>query len=473
MFIPHTVFSPLMSILVRNARYAITMDSSRRIISNASIAIEGSSVAAVGKTEDVLKQYPSAEHVIDASHCVVTPGLIDCHLHTAQYLGRGIADNVSLPTWIHDRVYPYEAELRPEECRIAATACLIEAVKTGTTFIADPGSYHMNEIVEAVGKVGIRAVLARSLVDINTPGRPIPKAMSESTEKAVREGEEFVRRHNKTQDGRIRAWFCIRTERTTSNELASAIKEKADRYGTGIESHVANAQDSVNRHKEIFRKTPLQRYHDIGILGPNLLIIHANWLTDQEVDLVKKYDVKVAHCPTSNLTTGSGTLVAGKFEKMEEMGITVALGADSAAASNFLDMIRVGYTTIAHRDVRTDPTLYPPEHIMEMLTLNGARALLSEKETGSIEVGKKADIVVFDTKKPGWTPLLNPVSNLIQSASGQSARDVIIDGKLVVRDGRVQNVDEEEIRTRAEQVAEEVTQRAGVRGHGLSTWPIV
>lgn len=449
------------------------MDPARRILRDASIAIEGNSIVSVGKTETVLKQYPSADQVIDASNCVVTPGLVDCHLHTAQYLGRGIADNVSLPTWIHDRVYPYEAELRPEECGIAATACLIEAVKTGTTFIADPGSYHMNEIVEAVGRVGVRAVLARSLVDINTPGRPIPQSMGESTEKAVKEGEEFVRRYNKSNDGRIKAWFCIRTERTTSNDLACAIKEKADKYETGIESHVANAQDSVNRHKELFRKTPIQRYHDLGILGPNVLIIHANWLTDVELDLLKKYDVKVAHCPTSNLTTGSGTLVAGKFEKMEAMGITVALGADSAAASNFLDMVRVGYATIAHRDVNTDPTLYPPEHVLEMLTLNGARALLSEKETGSIEVGKKADIVLFDTKKPGWTPLLNPVSNLIHSASGESARDVIIDGSIIVREGKVQGIDEEDVIKRAEKAAEDVTTRAGVRESGRSVWPLV
>ena len=461
-----------MSILVKNARYIVTMDPERRIIANASVAVDGNSIVSVGNTEEVLKNYPSLDQVINAENCVVTPGLIDCHLHTAQFLGRGIADNVSLPTWIHDRVYPYEAELRPEECKIAATACLIEAVKTGTTFIADPGSYHMNEIVQAVETVGVRAVLARSLVDINSPGRPIPKAMGESTEKAVREGEEFVRRYNKTQDGRINAWFCIRTERTTSNELAISVKEKADKYGTGIESHVANAIDSVNRHKEIFRKTPLQRYNDIGILGPNLLIIHANWLTDQEVDLLKRYDVKVAHCPTSNLTTGSGTLVAGKFERMEEIGITVALGSDSAAASNFLDMIRVGYATIAHRDVRTDPTLYPPEHILEMLTLNGARALLSENVTGSFEIRKKADIVIFDTRKPGWIPLLNPVSNLIQSASGESTRDVIIDGRIVVRDGKVQNVDEEEVRIKANKFAEEVTERAGVRGHGRSTWPL-
>ncbi len=463
-----------MSILIQNARYLITMDSRRRIIRDGAVAIEGNRIEAVGKTGELKTQYSSAEHVLDAGNCVVTPGLVNCHLHTAQYLARGVADNVFLPTWIHERIYPYEASLTPEETRISALAALTEAVKTGTTFVADPGSHHMDAVAEAVEQIGVRAVLARSLVDIQSPGRPVPEAMRGSTQEAVKAGEEFVRRHNNAAGGRVKAWFSIRTERTTSNELAKAVKEKADKYGTGIESHVSNTQDSVNRHKEVFSgKTPLIRYHEAGILGPNLLIIHANWLTGDEVELVKKYDVKVVHCPSSAYMDGAGTLVGGSFEEMEEAGVTVALGCDTAPASNFLDMIRVGYAVVSHRDVMMDATLYPPEQILEMLTVKGARALLSEREVGSIEVGKKADIVVFDAKKPGWTPLLNPVSNLIHSACGDSTRDAIIDGRIVVKDGRLQTLDEEELRSKAEKAAEDVTGRAGVRIHARPTWPIV
>lgn len=463
-----------MTVFVRNARYLITVDGSRRILKDGAIAVDGNKIVAVGKTDELKSKYASAEHVIDASSCVVTPGLVNVHLHTAQYLARGIADNVFLPTWIHERLYPYEAALTPEETRIAALAALVEAVKTGTTFIADPGSHHMDGVVDAVSQIGIRAVLARSLVDIDTPGRPVPEAMRASTQGAVRAGEEFVKRYNNASDGRIKAWFSIRTERTTSNELAKAVKQKADEYKTGIESHVSNTQDSVNRHKEVFGgKTPLMRYYEAGILGPNLLIIHANWLTKQEVELVKKYDVKVVHCPSSAFMDGAGTLVGGRFEEMEEAGVSVALGCDTAPASNFLDMIRVGYTAVSHRDVKMDATLYPPEKILEMLTVTGARSLLSEKETGSIEVGKKADFVLFDIKKPGWTPLLNPVSNLIQSASGESTRDVIIDGQIVMKNGDIQTVDEEKILEQAQKAAEDVTERAGVRIHAKPAWPVL
>jgi len=461
------------SIFIRNASYIVTMDPRRQIISDGAIAAQGNQIIAVGKSDELAPKFSSSsEHVVDARGCVVTPGLINCHLHTAQYLARGVADNVSLPTWIHDRIYPYEASLTPSETRAASTACLVEAIKTGTTFIADPGSYHMDEVVESTQKVGARAVLARSLIDIHTPGRPIPDDMRESTDSAVSAGEDFVRRYNNHAEGRIKAWFSIRTERTTSNELARRIKEKADEYGTGIESHVANSQDSVTRHKEMFRETPLVRYHKAGLLSPNLLIIHANWLTDEEIDLVIKYNVKVVRCPTSAYVTASGTLRGGKFARLEKAGVAVALGADATPASNFLDMIRVGYSLMSYRDSNLDATLYPPEQVLETLTLNGARALLSESETGSIEIGKKADLVVFDARKPGWVPLLNPVSNLIHSASGESTRDVIIDGRIVLRDGRCLTVDEDKVREEAQKAAEDVTSRSGVRGYARSTWPM-
>ena len=462
-----------MGIYIRNARYLLTVDGQRRIIRDGAIAIEGTNIVEVGKTDELNPKYGGAEHVIDASNSVVTPGLVDCHLHTAMSLARGIADNVFLPTWIHERLYPFEAALTPEEVHVSAQVGLIEAIKTGTTFIADPGSYHMDGVVKAVEETGMRAVLARALADISTPGRPIPEAVRQGTKDALQAGEAFVKSFNGAAQGRVKAWFSLRTERTFTNELASAVKEKADQYQTGIESHVSNTQDSVNRHKEIFRgKTPLRRYLEAGILGPNLLIIHANWLTTEEIELVKKHDVKVVHCPSSSFADAGGTLVGGRFEEMEEAGVTVALGCDNAAASNFLDMVRVGYAMTAHRDVKLDATLYPPETILEMLTLQGAKALLSDREIGSIEVGKKADLVLWDLTMPGWTPLLNPVSNLINSASGDSAQTVIINGDIVMRDYKIQHLDETTVREKGQKISEEVADRSGTRIHASSVWPL-
>lgn len=171
----------------------------------------------------------------------------------------------------------FEANLKPDEAYISAMLCFIEAIKSGTTFIADPGGYHMEQVVRAAEEIGIRAVLARSLIDIHSRARPIPESIREDTEKALKAGEEFVKNYDSTASGRIRAWFSLRTERMVSNDLCRAVKELADKYGVGIETHVAGTLDFVNRRKEIFGVRPqLKGYNEIGILGPNLLIIHAN-----------------------------------------------------------------------------------------------------------------------------------------------------------------------------------------------------
>ena len=456
------------SVFIKKAKYVITMDSNRHLIKNGAIAIEDDKIVEVGKSEDLEKNFSSSDRVIDASKMIVTPGLINAHCHTTQQLARGLADNVFVSTWIHDRIYPYEASLKPEDVYISALAACLEAVKTGTTYIADPGGYHMDQVVKAVDEIGIRAVLARSVFDMNDR---IPQAIAESTEKAVKAGEEFVRQYNGAASGRVRAWFSLRTERMVSTKLLRAIKELAQKYGVGIESHVSGHVDTVNKHKEVFRgKLPVQRYFDAGVLGPNLLMAQINWLTDEEFDLIKKFNVKICHCPTTGAVCASGSFKAGKFVEMMEQGITVALGCDNAAASNFLDMIRVAHMVTVHRDIRLDPTLFTPETLMEMLTINGSKALLSEAEVGSLEVGKKADITLFDTERPEMVPLHNPVSNLMHATSGESANTVIVNGKIIMRDRKLETVDEGMILMKAQEAAEAVVERAGLTSYTLSRW---
>lgn len=447
------------------------MDENRRIIRDGAIAIENDKITAVGKSEDVQKEIISVDYVIDANGMIASPGLINCHCHTTQHLARGVADNVFLPTWIHERLYPFEAVLEPKDAYVSALTCFIEAIKTGTTFVADPGGYHMEWVAKAVKDVGIRAVLARSLVDIHSEARPIPEAFRETTQEAVNAGEDFVKRYDGFAEGRIRAWFSLRTERMVSDELCIAVKALADKYGVGIESHVSSNLDSVNRHKEVFGgKTPIERYHEIGVLGSNLLIVHANWLSRSEIKLVKKYDVKVCHCPTAGAAGGYGTFKIGKFVEMMKKGITVALGHDSAAESNFADMLRVAYMVTAHRDFRLDATLFPPETLLEMLTLNGAKALLSEDKVGSLTVGKKADVVLFDIKNPEMVPLLNPVSNLINSACGHCVNTVIIDGKIVMQNREMKTIKEDYVLEEAQKTAESIIERARLKDYIRPVW---
>lgn len=461
-----------MGIIVKHARFLITLDKTRRILRDGAVACEGDRIVAVGKTDEVLKDYPSMEFSVEAKDGVVLPGLIDGHCHTNQQLMRGLTDDIYQHTAVHGRMWPFEASLTEEDVHLSAVACCLEAIKSGTTCFADPGGYHMEKVVEAVDQTGMRAILARSLIDLSTPATKAPEALRESTDKAVKEGEEFVRRYDGAAESRIKTWFSLRTERSTSNELAKRIKELADRYGTGIQSHMATSQQSIRAHKEIFEgKRPLERYEEMGILGPNLLIIHANWVNEQELEALKRNDVKVVHCPIAGFHRAVGTL-HGSFVEMEKMGITVCLGHDHAHGSP-LDMPKLMNAVKAHKDIREDPTIYPPETILEMATINGAKALLMEDEIGSLEVGKKADITIFNVKRPEWVPVLNPVSNLVGSACGHSADTVIIEGKVVLEKGKTVTINEEDILEKAQETAEEIARRSGLIGYAQPRWPLL
>lgn len=458
-------------ILIKNARYVVTMDAARRVIRDGAVAITGSRITAVDKTAALAAV--RAGRIIDASGQIVMPGMINGHFHTNQQLSRGLADNVFLPTFIHERIYPFEASMSAEDIHVAALCACVEAIKTGTTCFADPGGYHMDQVARAVEITGIRAVLSRSMIDIHTAGRPIPGRMREDTEAALAAGEEFVSRFNGQAGGRIRAWFSIRIERAASDELCRRTKALADRWGVGVQSHVSGNPDSVNRHKEVFRgETPLVRYHRVGLLGPNLLIVHANHLTDEEIELVKKHDVKIVYCPTAAFAGGYGG-VRARHPELVRQGVTVCVGSDAAPESNFNDMFRVMYCLAAHRDAKLDATLVPPETMLEMVITNGARALLWDDEIGSLEPGKKADLIILDTERPEWTPLLNPISNIAHAACGDSVNTVLVDGRVVMENRRILTVDEKAVLAKGQEVAEQVVERAGLGRFAVPAWPVL
>ncbi|MBI2873673.1 MAG: amidohydrolase [Firmicutes bacterium] len=460
-------------ILITGASWLLTMDSKRRILKDGAVAIQGNRIVDVGKTPDLLPKYPNPKETIDARGRLVMPGLVNGHFHSTQQLARGLADNVFAPTWIHDRAYPYEAACTSDDVYLASLCSCLEAIKTGTTCFADPGGYHMDRAAQAVEETGIRAVLSRSMVDIHTAGRPIPGKMREDTRAALDGGEEFVSRYHGAAGGRIRAWFSLRTERMVSDDLCLRTKELAGKYKTGVESHNSSVYDSVLRHKEIHHGLrPVERYYKIGLLGPNVLLYHMNWLTDAEVDMLQETDTKITHCPTAAFMGGYGTLQS-KHVDMLHRGITVCLGSDNGLESNFNDMFKVMYCATAHRDYRQDATLLPPEQLLEMTVTNGYRACLWDDECGTLEPGKKADLIILETSGPEWIPIHNPVSNLVHAADGHSVRTSVIDGKVVMKEGRILTVDEDEILARAQTAALDIARRSGLEVFGQPKWPVV
>ena len=459
------------SILIRNLRYLITVDERRRIIADGAIAVEDGAIQAVGKT-DQLREYQNADVVIDGSSNVATPGLVNCHTHTPYYVVRGLADNLSLPTWLSEVTIPAQNSLTPEEAYQSCLGTLVESLQYGVTTVVDTGEGKVEQVPPAVEKTGIRAIVGKSVHD--TPSRNVardPAERASKTEASVRAADAFYHQHNGKAEGRLTVWFSPSHERALSDELVRHCKELADRYGVGIEAHMAAAYPAVLRHNELFGLSPLKRFDRAGALGPNLLIVHSNWLSMEEIELVRRHDVKVCHCPSSAVAGGFGAFSHGKFVEMMEQGVTVALGSDNCAHSNFLDMLRVAYLEGAYRDVKGDASLLPPEKLLEMITIDGAKACLMSDRIGSIEVGKRADIVLFDINRVDWHPLHNPVSNLIYSTTGSSVDTVLVDGRIVVKEGRVVTVSEAEVIADVERIAAELPGRIGLKRSSLG-WPI-
>jgi 5-methylthioadenosine/S-adenosylhomocysteine deaminase len=321
-------------------------------------------------------------------------------------------------------------------------------------------------------RVGIRGVLNRSTRDISTPQAPIPNALIEDTDTAVRQGEALVKRWNEDAEDRIRAWFSLRYVYNVGDDLARRIKQLADTYQVGIHAHCAAVKDENELVQAIFGMRSVERYHRLGLLGPNLCLIHMGWVNDAEIELLYEHGVKIVHCPSASMHGAYGNVANRMFPRMIERGLTVGLGTDSATAGRFLDMVRVMYlAACAHKDVYADARVMGAYKALEMATIDGARVVLWEDQIGSLEIGKRADVVLVDMRGFQWHPMRDPVANLIYSANGESVETVIIDGRIVMRERRLLTIDADEVRAEVRRAADEVARRAGIEVK--PPWPVL
>ena len=457
-------------LIIRNG-YVVTMNPGRQIYADGAVAVEGSRIVEVGPTADVLARHAGGD-VIDAAGMMVIPGLIDGHNHPFAYLIGGLADEVDIFTTLYEHFYPYEVHVTEEEAYTCAAANYLEMIRNGTTCFNDPGGYHVDALGEAAVDIGIRGILNRSTRDIAPSGKPVPKELFDDLETNLVEGEKVVRRWHGAADDRIRAWFSLRYVFNISDELVVGIRDLAARYGVGVHAHVAAVKGENEAVVEIFGKRSLERYHDLGLFGPNLYCVHMGYPSEHEVALLKQHDVKVAHCPSAAMRGAWGIIVNRMIPYMMEQGITVSIGTDTNGAAGSLDMFKVMYVgATVHRDMFDDPALIGAYKVFEMATIDGARACLWEDDIGSLEPGKKADIVLVDRSSIEWThPGRDPVRSLVYSASGSSVDTVIIDGRTVMRGREVLTVDEEKIARDVVAAGRAWMERAGVRPH--CPWPI-
>ena len=360
-------------------------------------------------------------------------------------LFRGLADDLSLDTWLNDHIWPMEANLNGEYCYIGALLGAVELIKSGTTTFSDM-YFYMEDVARAIEDAGIRAVLSYGMIDFGD---------AERRENELNENLTLFKNCNGMADGRIKVFLGPHSPYTASEELLVRTRELADEYGMGIHIHVSETQkeiDDVSAEKGL---RPFEYLEKIGLLGPDVVAAHSVWLSDDEIDIIKKHDVKVSHNPCSNMKLASGV---APVSKLIENGVCVSIGTDGASSNNNLDLIEELKTASLLQKVTTlDPKVLSSDEAIEMATIKGAEALGWDSEIGSIEVGKKADIILIDTNAANMTPdSSNITSNIIYSANGSNVDTTICNGKVLMENKKLTVLDEDEIYAKARQAIKEL-----------------
>lgn len=444
-----------MSRIILKDAYIITMNKCRQVYEKGSIVVENDKIIKVGELID--SDLTDAAEIIDLKGKIVMPGLINTHVHMSQQLGRGLADDVDLLTWLRDRIWPYESSMTEEEQYISALACCVEMIKSGVTSFAESGGFHVDGLGRAVDEAGLRCALARSTMD---SGVGLPLSWRESTDYTLNKQEEAFEKWNNKGNGRIKYWFAIRTIFNATDELLIRTKELADRHGTGIHMHIAEIPGEIDYVKErTGGYSTVEHLSRIGFLDKNILGAHTVWLTDKEVDLFRLHNVKSSHNPAAAMRV----LGFAKVPEMLKKGVVVSIGTDGAPCNNRMDMVDEMYlTALIHKGRTLSPKTTPAETIIEMATINGAKTILREEETGSLEVGKKADLIVIDPRSIGNMPQHDPVSSIVYSMHSTNIESTMCDGRWLMKNRKVAVVSEEDILDRAEEMAEKIRKRAGI-----------
>lgn len=441
-------------ILLKDA-YVLTMNETEQVYETGSVLVRDDRIVAVGSVIDDHLLTDDTQ-VIDCSKKIIMPGLINTHVHTSQQLGRGLGDDVPLLTWLHQRTFPYESSLTAEDSYVSTLLCCIEQIRSGVTSFAEPGGQFVRSMAKGVAQAGLRAKLAKSSMDC---GEGLPKIWQRSTdEELAQQVEDFQALHG-SSDGRVHIWFGLRTIFNNSDDLIVRTKELADTYGVGVHMHVAEVKDEVEYCKALHGVGTVQHLADLGVLDKNLLAVHTVWLTDDEVDLFARHQVKVSHNPAAAMRV----LGFAKIPRMLDKGICVTLGTDGAPSNNRMDLIdEMWLTSLIHKGWRLDPTVMKAQDILRMVTTHGALALGDEKHIGSLEVGKKADLIVINPASAGMYPLHDPVANLVTSMHSSNVESTMCDGKWLMKDRILMTLDENTIIQEAQRRADAVRKRAGI-----------
>jgi 5-methylthioadenosine/S-adenosylhomocysteine deaminase len=455
-------------LLITDIDWLVTVDERRREIRDAAVAVEGGRFAAVGKSAEIASAW-AAPRIASGRDRVALPGLVDSHLHSSFQLARGLADEVGTRDFLFKRMFPFEGAMSEEDVEVSALFAALEMLRHGVTCFVDPGNYHPAATGRAVRAAGMRAVLGRSAFDMTKAVLGIlPDGMIETTEQALERTHALVAHVDAENDPRLTASVSFRGLSNSSDALITGCREIADAHGLMLQTHACFNYSTRDDCVQNFGMTEIERLDALGVLDERMLLAHSGWLEPREFELVVRRKPSLVAAPSSSLHNGYGNLVNGRLPELMALGVNVGIGSDHAC-SGITDLVQemLLFAGVS-KEVHVNARIVSPESVVEMATINGARCAGLDARIGSVEVGKEADLVLFDTRFPEWQPLYNPVSNLVYSATGNSVADVYVAGERVVEDGRLTRVDE----TR---VLERVRAAAARLGDGRGTslqWPV-
>ncbi len=433
-------------IIIKNA-HIITMDGKMSQFENGSLVVKDGQIVVVGENADIEKKYKAPE-IIDGAGKLVMPGLINTHTHAAMTMFRGYADDIHLHDWLYEYIFPIEREfVTAENVTLGTKLAVAEMLRSGTTTFNDM-YYFVDEIAKVVDETGIRAVLSKGLLDFPVPDSPTPGEGMEKTRQLIEKWDSHPR---------INVSVAAHAIYSCSPDLIINAKKIADEYGVSFNMHVAETLVEFDNIKQEHGHSPVTFLNDIGVLDENMIAAHCVHLTPEDIQLIAEKGVGVAHNPQCNMKIASGV---APIPELMSAGAKVGIGTDGPASNNDLDMFdEMRTTAFIHKLTSNDPTFMDAQTVVKLATVDGARVLGMEDQIGSLETGKKADIIILDLEKPHAHPLYNIYSLIVYSLKSSDVETVIIDGEIVMKNRNLINIQEDVLYKKFDSLSVEIGNR--------------
>jgi 5-methylthioadenosine/S-adenosylhomocysteine deaminase len=427
----------------------ITENAARQVLTPGAVAVNGTDIVAVGTPQSIAAGYTAAE-TVDAHDQVVLPGLINTHTHAPMVMFRGLADDLALMDWLQKYIFPAEAKtVSPAFVRTGTRLAALEMIESGTTTFADM-YYFEEEIAKATRDAGLRGVLGETIIQF-----PVPDAKTPA--EGLARAERFIQAFK--NDSLIVPAVAPHALYTNDEATLLACAELSRRYGVPLIIHLAETEEELKTTREQHQTTPVQYLERIGFFTPRTLAAHGVWVNDDDIQILKRRSVGVAHNPESNMKLASGAAPVAKYLAA---GVAVGLGTDGAASNNDLDMFEaMRQASFLAKLTTRDPTAVPAQTALDMATIGGARAMGMERLIGSLEPGKRADLIAVSMSAARQTPLYDPVSHLVYVTRGDDVKTTIVNGKVLMKDRQVRTLDRTSVIADANRLAAQV--RAAVK----------